>query len=171
MKINEFKDLFNMLLADIHCIEECSTRLLPILIQKAKSNDLKEALQNHLQETREQQQRTHQICEKSGVSMEHVEWESPLKIIFDNAEKFVNENETSALLDAAIIAIVQKIEHIEIADYGTLAEYSKVFEQPEVKELCLKSLKEEKKTDTLLTKLAKGGFFESGINVEATKSR
>jgi len=169
MKLTSFKDLFAILMNDVHCIEECSLKVLPVLAQKAHSKELKKALENHLQETKDQIKRTEKACTKCQVSTASVEWENPIKAIFDNAERFINENTPSALLDAAIIAIVQKIEHLQIAAYGTLAEYSKVIDEPEVKAIIAQSLKEEKQVDTLLTKLAKGGFFEAGINVAATK--
>jgi ferritin-like metal-binding protein YciE len=92
----------------------------------------------------------------------------PIDIIVEEAERCLEENYSSPLLDAAIIAFVQQIEHVEIAIYGTLKEYADQLDESSIKKAVSQTLREEAKTDTLLTRLAMGGFFKESINVRAT---
>lgn len=166
MKLKSFEDLFNILITDCSLIEEQNLHLLPKMIQKCKSSELKKALEKHLNEAKQHNQRVKKILQDSGVKVQKVEWESPLKSVFQSASKFLDENSPSPLLDAAIITLVQQIEHLEIAHYGTLREYANLTEKHELKELLKSTLKEEKQTDSLMIRLAK----ESGVNMEAAKA-
>lgn len=165
MKLNSFDDLFNILISDCALIEENNLKLLPKMIDKCHSKELKTALEKHFREAREHQRKVKDVVQKSGIKVQKVEWESPLTNVFENIEKFISENDASPLLDAAMITMLQQIEHLEIAHYGTLREYSKVTERKEVQELFRSTLKEEKATDSLLIRLAR----ESGINVATAK--
>lgn len=166
MKLKSFDDLFNILITDCSLIEEQNLNLLPKMIQKAQSSELKRALEKHHQEAKQHSQRVQKMLKESKVKTQKVEWESPLKSVFQSASKFLDENSPSPLLDAAIITIVQQIEHLEIAHYGTLREYADITERHELKELLKNTLKEEKATDSLLIRLAR----ESGLNIEAVKT-
>ena len=90
-----------------------------------------------------------------------------VKNLFTDSNIFLRDSSPSMLLDAAIIFIAQRIEHYEIATYGILKEFADVLDYDEVSDILKSTLKEEAKADTLLTKLAKGGAFSKGINVEA----
>lgn len=166
MKLKSFDDLFSILITDCSLIEEQNLNLLPKMIQKAQSSELKRALEKHHQEAKQHSQRVQKMLKESKVQTQKVEWESPLKSVFQSASKFLDENSPSPLLDAAIITIVQQIEHLEIAHYGTLREYADITERHELKELLKSTLKEEKATDSLLIRLAR----ESGLNIEAVKT-
>lgn len=169
MKINSFNDLFLVILSDIFFVENQIIAEFPKIINKAHSEELKEALKHHLNETKMQEKRLEKIFKILNENPIESEWVNSLMNVFARTDKFLEQNTSSSLLDAAIIALLQRIEHFEIATYGTLIEYAKVFDQEEVKTILAESLKEEGKADTTLTKLAEGGWFNKGINVEALR--
>lgn len=168
MKLNSFEDLFECLLSDIFAVESHLVKDLPALIKKAHSTELQEALKKHLEETKEQVARLNQIFQFLGEKPQKLEWGSVMKDLSVQATRFLSNNESSPLMDAAIIAMVQRVEHFEIATYGTLREFADVLGyDDEIKGLLKDSLKEESNADEALTKLAKGGIFSEGINVAA----
>jgi len=168
MELSSFKDLFIFLLSDIYIIENQLLVEVPKMVAKAHSEKLKEALKTHLGETKNQIKRLDRAFKLLGEKPRTVEWSRDVKHLFSDAEKFLKSNPSSPLLDAAIIVIAQRIEHYEIATYGTLREFANVLDNDEIKSILKESLKEEAEADTVLTKLAKGGMFSAGINVEAT---
>lgn len=166
MKLTSFKELFIVLLSDIYNLESKLVTELPKMAQKVHSEDLKEAIVEHLAETKQQVKRLEQIFKILDVKPMRVEWAHDIKALFTDAEKVIRDNPASPLLDAAIIAVAQKIEHYEIATYGTLKEFANVLDISDVKSIIKETLKEEGKADTLLTKIAKRG----GINEAATRN-
>lgn len=170
MKLVSFEDLFVCLLSDVYSVENLIVKEMPKMIQKASSNELKQSLAEHLDETKEQIKRLDKVFKLIKQKPCSVEWASDIKNLFKDAEAFLTENTASPLLDAAIIAIGQRIEHFEIATYGTLQEFAKVLDyDDEVQDLLEDTLKEEGKADTILTKVAEGGMFKKGVNIEANK--
>lgn len=167
MKIDSFEKLFILLLSDVYAMTNFTAVILPQMARKAKSKDLKEALQGHAKEAGEQLARLEEIYVILDEHPLNVNWVSSIRSFFENAEKLLADNTPSAVLDAAIIAIVQKIEHNEIASYGTLVEFADVLEYDEVKRILKASIKEAGELDSLLNKLAVGGFFSEGINSKA----
>lgn len=170
MKLSSFRELFLFLLSDIYAVENQLLVDLPLMVKKAHSQALKDAIQQHLEETKNQVKRLEKIFKITNDKPVKTEWNTDAKHIFSGIENFIKNNPSSSLVDAAIIVIAQRIEHFEIATYGTLAEFAHVLHNGEVKSLCDETLKEEIRADTTLTKLAKGGLFTSGINAEATHS-
>lgn len=166
MKLTSFKELFIVLLSDIYNLETKLVTEVPKISQRVHSEELKEALSDHLSETKEQVKRLDKIFKLLNAKPVRIEWAHDIKALFTDVEKVLKDNPPSPLLDAAIIAIVQRIEHFEIATYGTLREYAQVLDIDEVKAIFKETLKEECKADTLLTKIAKGG----GINEAATRN-
>lgn len=169
MKLVSFEDLFLCLLSDIYMVEKQMVKEIPVLTKSVYSEDLKKALTHHLEETKDQVKRLDQIFQILGEKPKEVEWTSDIRTLFDDAKTFIQNNTPSALLDAAIVVIAQRIEHFEIATYGTLREFAKVLDYNEINDILKDTIKEEGKADTLLTKLAKGGMFKKGINIEAAR--
>jgi ferritin-like metal-binding protein YciE len=169
MKLNSFEDLFVCLLSDIYVVENRLLKDLPILVKRAESPELKETLQTHLGETKEHIKRLDKIFKLLKEQPHRLEWAGDIHNIFADAGAFLTENTPSAVLDAAIIAIAQRIEHFEIATYGTLLEFSKVLNYNEIENILGETIKEEAHADKLLTKLAKGSVFTTGINVKAAR--
>lgn len=167
MKLHSFEELFVCLLSDIYMVEKQIVQNVPFVLQKVHSDELKEALQNHLKETRDHIGRLDKIFGILNQSPRQVEWASDMKNLSSDAGSFLAENTTSPLLDAAIISMLQRVEHFEIATYGTLREYASVLGYDKVTDILKETLKEESNADSALTKLAAGGIFKKGINDRA----
>ena len=157
----ELQDFFEDGLKDIYWAEKALTKALPKMQKNATSAKLKEAIGKHLQETEGQVTRLEEVFQSIGKKAQAVKCEA-MDGLLKEGEEILKETETGAVRDAAIIAAAQKVEHYEIATYGTLATYAKTLGHKPALGLLLASLKEEKKCDTDLTKLAK-----SEINIKA----
>lgn len=167
MKLHSFNDLFLTLLSEIYYVENKIVTEIPKFITKAHAEELKTALRDHLNETKVQVRRLEKIFKEQNLQPLKLEWINSFTAISNRADKFLSENQASPLLDAAIVTMIQQIEHFEIALYGTLVEFADLVENKEVKSLLKESLKEECKADELLTKVARGGLFSKGVNLEA----
>jgi ferritin-like metal-binding protein YciE len=169
MKLTSFENLFSCLLSDIYIVENLIIKNIPNIIKHTHSDELKEVLKNHLKETKEQAKRLDKIFQLLKLKPATEEWLSDIKQIFSDAESFLKENTSSPVLDAAVIAFTQRIEHFEIATYGTLKAFADVLDYDEVGDILKHSLKEEEKADVALSELAEGGVFKKGINVRAAR--
>ena len=169
MKLNSFEELFICLLSDMYAVEKILVKDLPHLIKKAYSEDLKEGLKNHFSETKEQVKRLDKIFHILNQRPLDVSWSGDIKALFVDTEKFLDENESSPLLDVAIIALAQRVEHFEITTYGTLSAFADALDYDDVKSILKDTLKEEGHADKLLTDLAEGGLLTEGINIKAIK--
>lgn len=168
MKFNSFEDLFNQLFTEAYLIEQQDIKIMTKMADKAHSTELKEAIRTHLEETRNHATRLEHILKQENVKIGK-DRVCPIDTIVKEAEKCMHENQPAPLLDAAMIAFLQQIEHVEMAIYGTLKEYADQLEESSIKKTVSETLKEEGKTDTIFSRLAEGGFFKEGINVRATK--
>jgi len=162
-KKHSFEDLYVDQLRDLHDAEKQILKALPKMIKMASCPELKAAFEEHLEATKEQVERLKQIfaeCdEKPGT-----ETCKGMAGIISEAEKEAKKNEEAEppVLDAVLIAGAQRVEHYEIAGYGTACAFAKHLGDETGADLLKKTLDEEKKTDKQLTELA-----ESEINVEA----
>jgi len=170
MHLSSFKELFWFLLCDVYAITNQVCDELPVFIKKAHSEDLKVELQNHLTETKAHVKNIERIFKILRVEPKKTDFGRDIKALFSDAKALVKHNECSPLLDAAIIAILQRVEHVEIATYGTLKEYADVLDSNEIKSIINENLKEASKADSALNKLATGGLFVTGINASATRN-
>lgn len=164
-------DLFIRELEDMFSSENQIVKALPKLIKTASSANLKAALSNHLSETKKQVTRIKNIftalkrkpAKKNCKAMQG---------LIQEANDLLKNKTKSATLDAAIIASAQKIEHYEIASYGTLRSFAKHLNfDSKVVNLIQESLDEEGAADKKLTKIAEGGFFSQGINENAVRAK
>ena len=160
----QFKTLDDLLvheLQDIYHAEGQITKALPKMIKAAANPELRAAFEEHLQQTEGQIERLERVFELLGVPAKGKKCEGMAGIIAEG-QKAVEENATSDVLDAALIAAAQKVEHYEIAVYGCVATYAELLGYDQVHELLGQTLDEEERTDERLSDLA-----ESVINVEA----
>jgi ferritin-like metal-binding protein YciE len=142
---------------------------LPNLIELASSNDLKEALSTHLEETENQVERLETIFSILELSANEKTCKGMEGILKEGEEMFKGKTKDS-LLDAIIIGAAQKVEHYEMASYGTLRSFAKHLDlDSEIIDLLQENLDEEGAADKKLTKLAEGTFFSEGINTEAVE--
>lgn len=167
MKNPNLRQLFEELLQNMYSSEGQIIETLPILIKLASLPELKEALSHHLKETEDQVIRVERIF--SLLSLEPTK--TPPKAIegiLNEAKELIADKPKSPALDAAIISAAQRVEHYEIAAYGSLKNWANDLGlHSEIVELLQKTLGEENGADKKLTKIAEGTFFSSGVNQEA----
>jgi ferritin-like metal-binding protein YciE len=171
MKIDTLENLFFVLLSDIYFVEEQLLKAMPEMAKKAQSEELKAGIETHTAETKEQIARLNEIFDILGQQPQRVDWINTMTVLFEKSRALLEQNTSSPALDAAIIVLAQRIEHFEIATYGSLAEFADVLGYDEIADILEETLNEESKTDKLLTSLAEGGFFKTGINEEAVRTK
>lgn len=163
MAVETAEDLFLDELKDIYSAEKQAVRAYPRLAKVVQSQELKEAMQQHLEQTKGQVERLDRIFEllekrAGGKTCEG------MKGLLEEATTHVEEIERGPVLDVAILAALQRVEHYEIAAYGTVATLAEMMGQEEIHELLGETLEEEKETDGKLTQIS------SGVNTEAMGS-
>ncbi len=153
MAIKSANDLFLNELKDIYSAEKQAVRAYPRLNKAVESQELKGALQQHLDQTKQQVERLDRIFEilekrAGGKTCE------AMKGLLEEAAEDVEEIEVGPILDAALIGGLQRVEHYEIAAYGTVVALAKAMGQDEIQQLLAQTLQEEKDTDQKLTEVA-----------------
>ena len=151
---DQLKDFMIDGMKDIYWAEQALVKNLPKMYKNATSKNLKQAINGHLSETKGQVKRLEMAFKALNLKPEAVKCDA-MDGLLKEAEGILEETEVGAVRDAAIIAAAQKVEHYEIASYGTLATYAKLLKQKEVMKLFLETLAQEKTCDKDLTKLAK----------------
>ena len=153
------RSLFEDQIKDIYWAEKALTKAIPDLIENATAEDLKGALSGHLSETQKQVLRLEQVFEKLGLKVEAKKCEAMAGILKE-AESIIEETEIGHVRDAGIIAAAQKVEHYEIASYGTLLAFAKTLGASEVEDLLLATLNEEKNANAKLSEIAEATVTE-----------
>ena len=166
MQLNSLKDLYVEQLRDLYSAETQLVGALPKMAQAASSADLKKAFQQHLDETRTQKQRLEQIFSEIGTSPEG-ETCKAMEGLIKEGEQVIQANGDPKVKDAALIAAAQRVEHYEMAGYGTVRTYANELGFSNAKSLLQRTLDEEGNADKKLNALAEGGVFSSGINEKA----
>ena len=159
--IKTLDDLFVHTLRDIYYAEKKIVKSLPAMIDKATDPDLADGLTAHLEETRNHVTRLEQVFEMHGVAAKAVKCPA-IDGIIEEADEVSGDIEDKSVLDAAIIASAQAVEHYEITRYGTLIAWAKQLGRDDCAAVLAETLEEEHAADDNLT-----GFAEAGINAEA----
>lgn len=168
MKLDTLEDLLVDQLHDLYSTEMQLTEALPKMAQASNSADLKRAFNEHWDVTRNQLNRLEEIYSKLGLT--HGEERSfATKGLVDQGDEVIRMDGNPAVKDAALIATAQRVEHYEIAGYGSARTYAHELGYREIEKMLQTTLDEEGATDKKLTKLAEGGLFSGGINQEAPK--
>ncbi len=149
-------DLFVHQLQDIYYAEHQITKALPKMIDKATDPQLKAGFEQHLRETEGQIRRLEQVFEMHGHSPKAVTCPA-IDGIIKEANEVAGEVADKRVLDAALIAAAQAVEHYEIARYGTLVAWARQLGRSDCAAILDETLAEEKATDEKLTGLAEGG--------------
>jgi ferritin-like metal-binding protein YciE len=167
MELNSLHDLYLIELKDLYDAENRIIKALPAMVEAAKSPQLRSALEEHLQETRNQVARLERIFNSLNESPKGQKCKGIIGII-DEGEDMIDETDDSppAVCDAALIASAQRVEHYEIAAYGTVRTWAQRLGRTEDAQLLNETLQEEGQADKKLTVLA-----ESYINEEAESAR
>ncbi|ANN79037.1 ferritin-like domain-containing protein [Bordetella flabilis] len=147
------QDLFLHELSDIYSAEKQLTKALPKLARAASNPDLAAAFKTHLEETLGQVERIDQIVELMGLRLKRIKC-AAMEGLVEEGKEVIEEIGKGPVLDAALIGAAQKVEHYEIASYGTLATFAKQLGETEAQKLLGETLQEEKATDEKLTMLA-----------------
>ncbi|WP_126650574.1 YciE/YciF ferroxidase family protein [Chryseobacterium aureum] len=149
----ELEDLFEDSLKDIYWAEKALLKALPTMMKNATSEKLKTAIDKHITETEGHVERLEGCFKALGKKAQAKKCDA-MQGLLDEGKSIIEETEPGAVRDAGIIAAAQKVEHYEIATYGTLAAFAKVLKEDECLKNLLSTLEEEKKCDELLTKVA-----------------
>lgn len=153
VKIDTADKLFLSELKDIYSAEKQITRALPKMAKAATSDELKTAFQTHLEETKGQIQRLDRIFEILGKTSGGKTCQG-MKGLLEEGTETMEEAEEGNVLDAGLIAAAQRVEHYEIAAYGTVRAMADLMGQKEIAQLLQQTLDEEGLTDKKLTKIA-----------------
>ena len=154
------QDLYKKELADLYDAEQQIIKALPEMIDGATSEELKDALNEHLDVTKEQASRLEQIFEQLGEKAKREKCKGMQGVIAEGSDQ-LDEIKDDNLRDAAIISAAQRVEHYEMAGYGTARTYAQLLGEDEAAQLLQQTLDEEKEADQKLTDLA------GELNVEA----
>jgi ferritin-like metal-binding protein YciE len=163
--IQTMEDLFLHNLQDIYYAENQITKALPKMIELATNRDLVTGLKNHLEETKKQIERLDKVFEKLGKKPSGTRCPA-MDGIINEAEEVTGEVANKAVLDAAIVAAAQAVEHYEISRYGTLIAWAEELGHEDVVRFLTTNLNEEKAANTKLNTIA----MRKGVNVKASSA-
>ncbi len=163
-KLKSLDDLLVHELQDIYHAEGQITKALPKMIKAASNPELQAAFEEHLEQTEGQIERLDQVFKLLGLPAKGKKCEGMAGLI-EEGKKMMEENAEPAVMDAALSAAAQKVEHYEIAAYGCLCTYAEMLGYEQVHELLGQNLDEEETTDEKLSVLA-----ENVINVQAEEA-
>ncbi len=162
MKLESLRELFIEELQDLYSAENQILEALPKMIEETSSPELKAGFSEHLEQTRNQVKRLDQIFDQLGKDVDRKDKTCKgMKGIIKDNEDLLDEDAEPEVLDAGMIAGAQRVEHYEIAGYGTVRTYAQLLGRQDWARLLEQTLEEEKQTDQKLNQLA------SRINLEA----
>ncbi len=162
MKLESLRELFHTELQDLYSAEKMIIKALPKVAEKVSAPDLKSAINQHLEQTRTHVARLDQIFDQiSGVDREDKKCKGMEGIIKEN-EELLKKDAEPEVRDAGAISGAQRVEHYEIAAYGTVRTFARMMGHNDMVSLLQQTLDEEGQTDQKLTQLA-----ESGTNQQA----
>ncbi len=154
MQIQSVEDIFIHLLSDTYSAEKQLTRALSKLSRSAYSDKLTAAFQSHLDETHGQIERIDQVVDsEDGIKLKRIKC-AAMEGLIEEANEIIESTDKNEIRDAALIAAAQKVEHYEIASYGSLVTLAKQLGFKKAAKLLKETLEEEKATDVKLTDLA-----------------
>lgn len=160
MKLENLEQLFLQELRDLYDAEEQITDALPKMIEAAHFDQLKSALQEHLDVTHKQIDRLDQIFQILGEDASGQTCKG-MKGVIKEGDEIISQGGDNATVDAGIISAAQRVEHYEMAGYGTVRTYAELLGQQEIAGLLQQTLDEEKEADETLTQIARS------VNLEA----
>ena len=168
MQFNSIEDVFIEQIDDLLDAERQLVDALPKMAQSASDEKLRSAFEEHLGETRDHVARLEEIFGQIGRTPPG-ETCKAMKGLIAEGQEVIQATGDPAAKDAALIAAAQRVEHYEIAAYGTAKTLADQLGHGDAKSLLDQTLDEESNADTLLTKIATGGLMKSGINQKAQR--
>ena len=166
MQLNSLKDVFAEQIEDLYSAEQQLVEALPQMAAAAGSPELRQAFEEHLEQTRHHVRRLEEVFADAGIprSPEHCRG---MEGLIEEGTAIVQATGDPMAKDAALIAAAQRVEHYEIAGYGTAKTLAGELGLGDAESMLDDTLAEEGQADKLLTKIATGGMFSSGVNEEA----
>ncbi|HEY7214508.1 MAG TPA: ferritin-like domain-containing protein [Thermoanaerobaculia bacterium] len=164
MEVDSLQKLYVEDLKDLHSAERQILQALPKMIKKAGNEQLRKAFEEHLAVTEKHVDRLDRIFDSLGKSPRGKKCKG-MEGLLEEGKEAMQEDMDPDVLDAALIAAAQKVEHYEMAGYGTVRTYAQLLNEPEHAKLLQQTLDEEGEADKTLTKIAK-----SSVNLEAAVS-
>ena len=163
MQMQDLQDLYVDQLRDLYNAEKQLVKALPKMAKAASDDQLKEAFTTHLEQTKEHVERLEGIFEQLGKRPTGKTCKA-MQGLVEEGNELMQEDAEPEVLDAGLIAAAQRVEHYEIAGYGTVRAYAKLLGDEQAAKVLQQTLDDEGETDKLLTQIA-----ESSINVEAAE--
>ena len=161
MKLNTIEDLFHHELKDLYSAENQLVKALPKMAKAATNEELKAGFEEHLEQTKGHVERLDRIAEQLGVKLTGHKCKAMEGLIEEGAE-LIEEDAEDSVRDAGLIGAAQRVEHYEMAGYGTARALAQRLGHEDIADLLEQTLEEERATDEKLTDLA-----ESAVNAEA----
>jgi ferritin-like metal-binding protein YciE len=152
-KLKTLEDFFADELKDVYNAEKQITKALPKMAKAASSEDLKNALETHLAETEGQVARLEKIGKILGKTLSGKKCKA-MEGLMEEGKELMEEDAAPEVMDVALIAAAQKVEHYEIATYGCLKTYARLLGYEEIEDLLQETLEEEGNADKTLTAIA-----------------
>jgi len=165
MTISTFDELFMNMLRDVYQAEKQHVKALPKMARNTVHPELREAMEQHLEETEAQVERLEQIFDMLGSKPKGQKCEA-VEGLLEEAQEIMDEVDEEVVRDAGVIAAAQALEHYEIARYGTLVAWARRMGERDIMRLLQQSLREEHNANHILNELA-----EEAINAEAQEMR
>ena len=153
-KFNSFSDLFVFELRDLYSAENQLIEALPKMAEAASNENLIQAFRSHLEETSNQKERLDRLSEMPGVDLKGETCET-MKGLIEEGEDVIKAKAPEELKDAALIAAAQRVEHYEMAGYGTAVYFADMLEEQDAADLLKQTLEEEKEADSKLNTIAR----------------
>ncbi len=166
MSIETLEDFFHHELSDIYNAEKQLTKALPKMAKAAYDDSLKAAFVKHLSETEDQIATLDQVFELCGCKPQRIKCEA-MEGLIEEGKSAIDEIEQGPILDVALIAAAQKVEHYEISGYGTLCALAGKLGYSKQQKLLHKIMEQERKTEEALTSLAEGGITDEAMSMAA----
>jgi len=166
MNFANMKDLYIDQLRDLYSAENQLLDALPKMAQAASSSELKQAFQDHLEETRGHKQRLEQVFSSLDISPQGQKCEA-MEGLIQESDEIIRATGDPTVKDAALIAAACRVEHYEMAGYGSVRTFADELGYGEAKSLLQETLNEEGDADDKLTAIATGGLLSTGINEQA----
>ncbi len=168
MEQNDLRELYVDELKDLYDAENQLITALPKMAEAATSDQLRSGFEQHLEQTREHAQRIERIFNSMGEKVKGKKCKGMNGLISEGKD-VMGEDYDGELMDAALISAAQRVEHYEIAAYGTVRTFAKLLGEQEAAALLEQTLEEEKETDKKLTELANNiNFQAAGAATSAT---
>ena len=168
LQLQSLQDVLTHELQDLFDAEQQLLQALPQLAHAASNQELRSAFENHLGETQDHVQRLEEIFAQLGISGTGESCEAMRGLIKEGEKTIATQGDPTAK-DAALISAAQRVEHYEIAGYGTARTLAAELDLRDAQDLLDQTLDEEANADKLLTKIATGGMLKSGINEQAAR--